>query len=602
MEFENRWYQPEAANNAVEDILSEKNYNPVTVMPTGSGKSVVQCLTVDEFLTEKPKNKVLCLSHVDKILNQNYSKLCEYFDEDFVGLYSAGLGQRNLNKITVAGIQSVYRRPELFDKQNIGLIVVDECHLVNSNDEGMYRGLIKALQKQQGGHIPVWGMTASPYRTGQGYIYKKYQGYDPLFNKLSYDLSSYENYNTLIDQGYLVNLIPAPTAYKMDVDGIPISAGDFVVDALADKFNREEITKQIIQNVIKYGKKYKKWLGFAIDKLHALAIKYELEQNGIVAECIYSGMKKDQYEILADYKAGKIKCLINVNMLTTGLDIPEIDLIFFARPTQSPVFHVQANGRGARPAPWIGKTHCLVLDFAGNTDRLGPVNDLNIFEPGSNKKLKGEKSVKYCKNCGTANSTRAVFCIACEEEFKFETKLSANASKSDIVKRDNKSNQDIKPQWIKVKSVQYSIHQKAGSPSSLRVMYNCGMNTFSEWICIDHDAEWLKRKAMKWIDQRWTGAKFHTPNNLTGLYVGQYDLKKPTEILLDVGGKFPEILDYKFEAESANVNFVKTKDGLKIDIDENKRDELIRKAFGNKLLKELPKENFAFDDEDDIPF
>jgi DNA repair protein RadD len=547
MEFENRWYQVEAANCAVEDILSEKNYNPVTVMPTGSGKSVTQCLTVDEFLTEKPQQKVLCLSHVDKILNQNYTKLCEYFDEDFVGLYSAGLGQRTLNKITVAGIQSVYKRPELFHSQNIGLIVVDECHLVNSKDDGMYRGFIKNLKNYYGRHIPIWGMTATPYRTGQGYIYKKYQGYDPLFNKLSYDLSSFENYNKLIDEGYLVNLIPAPTDYKMDIEGISIQAGDFVIDALADKFNREEITKHIVKSVIKYGgKKYKKWLGFAIDKLHALSIKYEFEQNGIVAECIYSGMKKDQHEILADFKSGKIKCLINVNMLTTGLDIPEIDLIFHARPTQSPIFHGQSNGRGARPAPWIGKTHCLVLDFAGNTDRLGPVNDMNIFEPCNLKKGgKGEKVVKYCKNCGTANSTRVVFCIACDEEFKFEHKLNTNASNSNIVKRDEKEKPKLE-QWLKVKSVNYSIHQKAGSPSSLRVVYNCGFNTFSEWICIDHDAEWLQRRAHKWVGKRWIGAKFHIPQNLNDLYSSVYNLRKPTEIFVSLRSKYPEILDYKF--------------------------------------------------------
>lgn len=581
MEFESRGYQSECANCAIEDILSENKYNPVSVMPTGSGKSVAQCLTVDEYLTEKPANKVLCISHVDKILTQNYSKLCEYFDEDFVGLYSAGLKQRTLNKITVAGIQSIYKRPELFDGQNIGLIIVDECHLVNSNDEGMYRGLIGALSKRKGEHIPVWGMTASPYRTGQGYIYKKYPGYNPLFNKLSYDLSSYDNYNKLIDEGYLVNLIPAPTDYKMDVNGIPTSAGDFVVDALADRFNREEITKEIVKTVIKYaGKKYKKWLGFAIDKLHALAIVYELKQHGVEAECIYSGMKKDQNQILSDFKSGKLKCVVNVNMLSTGLDIPEIDLIFHARPTESPVFHTQANGRGGRPAPWIEKTHCLILDFAGNTDRLGPVNDLKIYEPGKNKKDGiGDRPVKYCKNCGTTNSTRAVFCIACDEEFKIYHKLSTNASKADIVKRDNSKDNKYLKKWAKVQKVSYSVHQKAGSPSSLRVMYSCGFNTFSEWICIDHDAQFLKHKAMKWIDKRWTGAKFQIPQNLEELFRWKYNLRKPTEIYVDLNGKFAEILDYKFSDDT-----------------ENNPEQFISSPTFGKRLKDV------FEKEDDIPF
>ena len=550
MNFEERWYQLECANASVEDILSKQEFDPVSVMPTGSGKSVVICLTSDEFLSERPRKKILVLSHVDKILDQNYRKLCEYFDQDFVGLYSAGLGRKELNKITVAGIHSVYKKPELFN--DIGLIVIDECHLVNSvsDSEGMYRKFIKELKNNSQDRIPVWGLTATPFRTGQGYIYKQYKDYNPLFNKLSYDLSSYENYNRLIDEGYLVPLIPAPVDYVMDVDGIPKSAGDFVIDALVDRFNREEITQKIVLNTIKYAKnKYKKWLFFAIDKLHALAIKHELEKNGVKAECVYSGMAKNQDEVLRQYKAGEIKAVVNVNMLVTGVDIPEIDLIADCRPTDSVIVHSQGKGRGARPAPWIGKTHCLCLDYAGNTQRHGPVNDLKIYEPGSFKKTTGKDApTKTCPNCKSLNSTRAVFCIACDEEFKIDTKLSAVPTMDDIVKKDDSKKQSL-TQWLKVKSVRYSIHQKTGAPSSLRVQYECGFNTFSEWICIDHDMEWLQRRAHKWVSDRWTGQKFMQPENLNELYENRFLLKKPTEIYVSLASKFPEVLNYKFHTD-----------------------------------------------------
>jgi len=65
--------------------------------------------------------------------------------------------------------------------------------------------------------------------------------------------------------------------------------------------------------------------------------------------------------------------MVNVGVLTTGFDFPEIDLIIMLRPTNSPVLWVQMLGRGTRPAD--GKENCMVLDFAGNTPRLGPIND-----------------------------------------------------------------------------------------------------------------------------------------------------------------------------------------------------------------------------------
>src|SRR5690606_6516527 len=96
-------------------------------------------------------------------------------------------------------------------------------------------------------------------------------------------------------------------------------------------------------------------------------------------------------ELLADFKAGRIRALTNVNVLTTGFDTPGIDLIAFLRPTQSTGLYVQMAGRGTRPIYGEGfdlttaegrlaaieagpKRNALVLDFGGNVVRHGPID------------------------------------------------------------------------------------------------------------------------------------------------------------------------------------------------------------------------------------
>ena len=86
----------------------------------------------------------LILSHVKELLSQDADKIVQAWPDAPVGLYSAGLGHRDVNRITVAGIQSVWKRPEELEK--IDLSIVDEAHLINHSDSGMYRSLLKDLK------------------------------------------------------------------------------------------------------------------------------------------------------------------------------------------------------------------------------------------------------------------------------------------------------------------------------------------------------------------------------------------------------------------------------------------------------------------------
>ncbi len=554
--MEMRWYQSGAVDASIEYITSGKKGHPIVVIPTGGGKTIIICGFCDEYLSRDIKSNILVLSHVRSILGQNYAALSKYFEGFDVGLYSAGLESRTIKKITVAGIQSVYKQPELFVDFNV--IIIDECHLVTMDESGMYRKFFKGLNdlKSNRGyeqvHIPYLGLTATHFRLGHGYIH---QGEGALFTDIVYDMSSRDNYNRLVAEGYLSKLIVKATDTEMNVEGIRTTAGDFNLQDLSDSFDREEITDKIVLEIIKYGKNYNKWLIFAIDIDHCEHIARTFNANGIKAVAIHSKMEDDYDQTIKFFNDGYYRVAVSVDMLSTGFDVPSIDLIAHLRPTKSPIFHVQSNGRGARVVYADGydistidgrldaiangpKKHCLVLDFAGNAERLGPINDVQIRMKGD-KKGPGGPITKRCPVCACVYHPSVKICDACGYEFQFKTNLHVTASTAQVVKESIVG-------WVFVDSVTYRRHQgKEDKPDSMLVQYQCGYSVFKEWICYEH-VGYPKHKADHWV-------RFRLPNDapmptdLEQLLEWSEWLNKPMKIKVDATERYPRILDAEFE-------------------------------------------------------
>lgn len=516
-----REYQVEAVNKTVEYLSTPNPGHPIIVMPTGSGKTIIICEFINQYLSDKIGSNVLVLSHVKEILEQDYKALTEYFDGYEVGLYSQGLDSKTIRKITVAGIQSVWRSPNKFN--HFDIIIIDECHLVTIKQTGMYR---KFLNQIEANYI---GLTATPFRLGHGYIH---QGKGALFTDIVYDLSSSDNFNKLVEDGYLTKLITKSTIMEMNTDKIRIRAGDFAQNDLSKAFDRKTITDNAVNEIVKFGKNYKKWLIFAIDIEHAEHISGTLSSYGVKSLCIHSKMDGDRLELVRDFKEGGYRAIVNVDILTTGFDVPEIDLIAMLRPTKSPVIHVQTIGRGLRIA--ANKSHCLVLDFAGNTERLGPINYIQIKNKEKSEK-KGEPITKKCPDCGCVYHPTVKICDACGHEFIFKEKLKASASVADIVRGELEK-------WISVSEVTYSIYRKSQKPDSLLVTYQCGLSKFKEWVCFAHKG-YAKYKADAWVRYRMNG---YRPEDLGDLYKNSHLLKKPIEIKVNTADKFARIVDSRF--------------------------------------------------------
>jgi DNA repair protein RadD len=517
MKFEPRQYQQDAVDAWWNCLESKQDSNPVIAVPTGAGKTVIMGMFIKKYIDKYPNNKVVVLSHTQDILEQDYDALCEFFPGTPIGLYSSGLGRKRICQITVAGIQSIYKLTDKFKWTN--LYVIDECHTVNHKDTGMYRSL---LSKHPGRKV---GMSATVFRTGHGYIYER----GALFDSLAYDLTSVDNFNELVYNGYLTKLISLSPEMEMDTEGIATSAGDYNVKQLGERFDRDSITENAVEELIKYGHNYKKWLVFAIDTDHADNICKELISNDVDADVLHSRMTKDRAEVTKRFKHGSTRALVSVGMVTTGFDAPNVDLIALLRPTKSAVLHVQMIGRGLRVAP--DKTHCLVLDFAGNTERLGPINNVTI--PKEKGKGKGQAIMKKCPECRCLHHASVRICDVCDHEFVFKTLL---LDKPDVTPVVATTDKEPKEKWLTVERVSYDIHRKAGKPDSLLAVYHCGVTRIKEWVCCNHSG-YAKNKAMVWLERRGLDKYSDTQE----AFELSSKAKKPKKILVDFKDKYPII-------------------------------------------------------------
>jgi DNA repair protein RadD len=384
--------------------LSKNDGNPCLVLPTGAGKSHIVAALCKDALQNWPDTRVLMLTHIKELIEQNAEKMRLHWPSAPMGIYSAGMKRKELGEpLTFAGIQSIRTKADMIG--HIDLIVVDECHLINHKDEGGYRELIGKL-KEYNPHLRVIGLTATPYRLGHGYIH---QGENVIFNGLVEPVSIEE----LIFKGFLAPLRSKVTSVKLSTEGVKKRGGEFIESELQKAVDTEQYNQSVVDEVIKLAGNRKAWLFFCAGVDHAMHIKEELVLRGITAECVHGGTPaKERQRILSDYKAGKIKALTNANILTTGFDYPDIDMIAMLRPTLSAALYVQMAGRGLRPKSHTD--HCLVLDFAGCVERHGPITNVN---PPTKAGEGGEAPVKACENCHEIVHLSAKVCPSCGEIF-----------------------------------------------------------------------------------------------------------------------------------------------------------------------------------------
>ncbi|WP_435008010.1 DEAD/DEAH box helicase [Tundrisphaera lichenicola] len=508
--------------------------NPLIVAPTGSGKSVIIGALCKLILETWPDQRLMVLSHVKELLEQNYGKIVSFWPKAPAGLYSAGLGQKSpRDPITVASIQSAFRKPHIFGWRD--LLLIDECHLLSPDSDGMYRQFIDGL-KEINPRLKVVGLTATAYRLKTGMLH---EGKGRLFTDIAVEISLQE----LLEAGHISPLISKSSVVQADLSEVGMIAGEFNARDSETAMDKEALTAAALDEVFALAGDRRSWLFFCAGVGHAEHVAEALRLRGVDAATVTGETPDEERDaILKAFKAGTLRAVTNANVLTTGFDAPNIDLLVLLRPTTSPGLYTQILGRGMRTAP--GKRNCLVLDYAGNIERHGPITHVKPPRAAGTrgKRESHERSCLICPDCRMASPLGALECADCGREFTPPERINhgTTASTGEVMALGDLP-QPYLGEWMRVDSVSYHKHEKPDKIPTMRVEYHCGINTYREWICLEHAPGFARGKAVDWWKRR---SPVEPPDSIgIALYYADA-LKKTFAIRVKKGEKFWEITGY----------------------------------------------------------
>lgn len=549
-----RYYQSDAVDSIWSYFRDGGTGNPVVAMPTGVGKSVVIARFLQSVYNVYTNQRVLMLVDSKELIQQNFEKLLMAWPFAPAGIYSAGLKRKDLGKpITFAGIQSVWRLAALFG--HIDLILIDEVHMVPPKDMGMYRTFIAGLLAINP-NLKLIGLTATKYRMGQGQITDPIEDragntIEPLFTDVCYDCTTVEAFNRFIAEGYLMPLRAKNVKPLLEADGVHMRGGEFIESELQDFVDaHDELTWQCLQEArdIAEQEGRRNWLVFTTGNRHADTVGQMLDQLGVSNAVVHTG-RGGRDENIAASKVGTITALVNNNVLTKGHDNPLIDMIIVLRQIGSVVNWVQILGRGTRPlfAPGFdldtlggrlqsiaagGKRDCRVLDYGGNTRRLGPINDPVV--PRRKGKGGGDPPSKVCPPCDEWIHASLRDCPYCGYHFEFETKLKGDASTMELVRGD-----DPVVEVFAVDHVSVQEHRKLGKPPSMKLTYYSGLRSmFTDYIMPEHEGFARRKSEQLWREM---GGAALPATTAEALHAAG-SLGMPTHLRVWVNKQYPEIM------------------------------------------------------------
>jgi superfamily II DNA or RNA helicase len=327
--------------------------------------------------------------------------------------------------LQICSIDTVIRR-DLSFLTRFKACIVDECHDATSES---YQNFFTKI------NVPLYiGLTASPFPVGK----KVHDFWTCCVNPIQ----AFQ----LRDMGFLVpcDLFIPPEVDLSDI-ATDSKTGDYKSKPLSEKMSKLEIIGDVVKTYQEKGGG-KPALCFGVDKDHSIKLADEFNQNNIPAVHCDESTPQDQRDLaIAKLKSGQIKVLCNVNIFSTGVDIPEAEIGIMARPTKSEILYIQQVGRLLRPYRKCGKcqsgydnspacpvcgydkpdyikTRAIILDHGGNTGRHGEpyaprYAALKEEDKETSEKAKKERPlIKTCTSCFYAYSAKLSVCPSCGNE------------------------------------------------------------------------------------------------------------------------------------------------------------------------------------------
>ncbi len=402
-------HQEEAFYNLQKHIIkSNKNpFSGLLVLPTGGGKTFTSAWWICKNFLDKGK-KVLWIAHRHELLEQakdTFKKLAYkniFEKKDFInyrilsGIHDKPINIKPSDDLIIASKDSlnagfVHLYKNWIDKNTDEIfLVIDEAHHATAKT---YRKLIDNI-KNSVSNFKLLGLTATPTRTAEnekGLLKKVFE--DDIVYKI--DLK------TLIRLGILSEPIfeEVKTGFNFiedlsdnDIERLNTfdinSIGEQIAETIAK--NRER-NFSIVDRYIKDKNRYKQTLVFALNVDNAIALNVLFKERGIKSDYVISNVKdaitgvttnftKENKEKIEDFRDGKLEVLINVNILTEGTDIPNVQTVFLTRPTISSILMTQMIGRGLRGEKAGGTKEAYIVSFVDEwKDKISWVNPEKLF-------------------------------------------------------------------------------------------------------------------------------------------------------------------------------------------------------------------------------
>ena len=298
-------------------------------MATGLGKTVV-------FSHIKRKGRVLILSHREELVHQPI----KYYDCK-CGV-EQGAESSNGEEVVSASVQSLIRRLDRFKPDDFDLLITDEAHHAAAPS---YKKIYEYFKPRI--HV---GFTATPNRGDKVRL-------DDIFDKIIFE----RDLKWGIKQGYLTDIDCIRVKVSYDLRSVNRRMGDFAVNDLDRAVNTEQSNREIAEIYKRYAKG--QTLIFATSVEHAQNIARCIDGAVVVSQ-----KTPNRKQIIEDFTARKIPCIVNCMIFTEGTDMPLIETIIIARPTQNASLYTQMVGRGLRQ--YEGKTHLTLIDCVGITGKL----------------------------------------------------------------------------------------------------------------------------------------------------------------------------------------------------------------------------------------
>jgi DNA repair protein RadD len=504
--------------------------NPLVDLATGLGKSFLIAELGRRFCQQD--RRVLVLSHIREIIVQDIAAIHAVWLEAPLGINSAALGERDTDApLLLATVQSVFRNPQARGLRD--LVLIDECHLVPHHHEGMLRTSIGELHALNG-DMRVAGFSATVYWLDSGRLD---QGEGRLFDRVVYRYGIREG----IDGGWLSPLVAKATDAEIDVHGVGKRGGEFIIGELEAAADKTDIVEAAANEIVRQGDKRRAWLAFCCGIDHAYHVRDALRRRGVACETVVADTPADERrDIIAAFRSGQLRCLTGCNIFTVGFDVAEIDLIAMLRPTWSPGLFVQMAGRGTRKAD--GKTNCLLLDYAGNVMRHGPV-DTVTGETGNGRNSGGTRA-KVCPDCRTLVAPRTKICSECG--YAWPERLPIPRLPQHDRQASNVAPLSGALTWLTVLECSVDKHFKPGRPPSLRIDFWTGHSTVSDWLAFDHGdgARWYANK--KW---RVFGGREPVPLTVAAALSRQHEITSVAAIGVRRDGDYWRVVEVKKEPQ-----------------------------------------------------